>query len=271
MREFGVWPHHSEAWQYYEEGLRPGNHVVVVGPSHSIFRDALGLLAAVKVYPHGHVYFADPIGRNHHERIVAGGPVAPVGNIDNYLAELKVLKACGLQLAKISWLGLESGIFHIPRREKSIDVIIDHNTSAYVYNVGGSQEGYSFEDFFLRVMYEYMRVLRPEGKIFMQMHCVSEETRWNTTDQSIQDKLISIMHSVGLVSEHVRVSDVQRVFLSPRSVYERMRQKHYRNPHVFDQEYELDWYIKEENGELCLVHKVLRWDSPDMFLAVKRA
>ncbi len=256
-----------EASAYYEGSIFSGDHIVVVGPSNSVFRDATGLVAARLSDPGGHVYFADPIGEDPVERLawVQGGPIVPVGGVNLYQSHLDTLKAYGVSLVDTTWLGATSGVFHIPLPDDSVDVLIDHNTTAYVYDITRSMN-IGFSNFFPDAFKEYLRVLRPGGRLLFQTDCAKYSYYWGIVAERLRTEITDLLGRMGASVTFHNVTDVQRVALT-RELANLLMSVTISDAQ--EQEHQLSQYIIYDADGAYLTFEYPHWASPDLYLAVK--
>ncbi len=156
-------------YRKYKEVVAPGQIVVVIGPSSTIFNDATLLLTSRLLEGQGNVYLADPVSRkdntSYKELRQKLGTVSGIGNVEQHISKIQSLIENGLQATLPSWLGPESSAQKIPLEDSSVDTLIDHNTSTFL----AASSGKGIDKQFLKTSYkEYYRVLKEGGQVILQ-------------------------------------------------------------------------------------------------------
>jgi SAM-dependent methyltransferase len=156
-------------YREYDKLIKPGQVVVVVGPSSTIFNDATLLLASQILGGKGKLFVADPVSSKDstpYDQLRAKlGVVSGIGNINQHIGEIESLIEKGIPATPPVWLGKESAAQNIPLEQESVDVLIDHNTSVFLAN---SSQQESTTNVLKNCYREYYRVLKKGGHVILQ-------------------------------------------------------------------------------------------------------
>ena len=247
-----------EAGEVYRTYIHPGDTVVVLGPSDSVFSDPTLCYVSRLLARGGRVLVADPQSSEHpirdnahREEITSTvGPVAGIGDVHKHLEDLRMFRMAGIPLAVPEWLGPTSGIHAIGCLDESVDAIVDHAT---VFIAGFGMHMYrEYAEAVLRKGFrESHRVLKPGGVLLLQTHIVSYGDGVLPYKQNLPD----FLDESGFSVEERRVQDAFTIDGS-RQAWETLKEQ---------------WNGKYSNkftGKLRLLAHA--YPSPDLLVCTKK-
>jgi hypothetical protein len=211
------------SWELLKQELNPFRNelVVVVGPSASIGRDSTLLESAITMAgSKGQLLVVDPKhqGATADRANGAGDASFGIGDYDAYLKQLIYLKELGIPMKIPTWLGPASSGQQMLVKSNSIGLIIDHCTLGFVYQYANKSKKLDIEQSLKLVQLisqEYIRVLRPGGKIYLQINCRGYEFAGNLKEASAKPFLPVLFEGLTLCYSQ-QVTDIGRIALSPR-------------------------------------------------------
>jgi len=206
----------SDAGYKYAEIIKPGQSVVIVGPSRSLFIDPIMAEVSGLLYEgRGNIYAVDTRTNVKQESVIASDinlRRMGDGNIENHLTEINVLIKEGAPLKKPQYLPDSSIIDFRLSRGLQADVIIDHDTSRFLTTASlfGFRKSKEISEELLQIYGYYLTQLRENGIVILQMNLASRDIGLHR--RLSQKKITGILHSAGFSDiYHYQVEDSHAV------------------------------------------------------------
>lgn len=252
----------------YAEAIRKNDTIVIVGASYSVVEDPTSLMASYLTGREGLVYLADPLFYGLPAENAAprqGGQIHREGGVNSLMKQIKALRAFGLPLSEVRWLGFESGLFSLPLPAESVDVVIEHYTSSYISRrEHAHHKEFDLPAFFEKVFLEYSKALKSQGRVILQTD-LETAPFLGQTPKNLKEIIIANMKKAGISGNFQKAADKYGLPITRWQFKQLIRHRLSSQ----NEESRAELVVRKGISSPELIFEKPYWESPDLFLGTK--